>query len=63
MTILDSAELLAQAKNYSGSGDWLDEANSHDAQFGSTSGADTNDPQFLPWDGENYVFLPEVNGN
>lgn len=54
----DSGELLRQTKNYSGSGDWLDEfGNSHDAQLGSTGGADTNDPQFLPWDGEDYVRL------
>ena len=31
MAVIDSAELLLQAKNYSGSGDWLDEANAHDA--------------------------------
>ena len=38
MSILDSAVLLLQAKNYSGSGDWLDESgNGHDAQFGDGS--------------------------
>lgn len=63
MTILDSAELLLQARNYSGSGDWLDESgNGHDAQFG-TGTPGTNDPQFLPWDGENYLHLPQVAGN
>lgn len=29
-----------------------------DAQSGSTSGADTNDPKFLAHDGTNYVYLP-----
>jgi hypothetical protein len=33
------------------------------AQSGSTSGADSNDPKFLDWDGENYVYLPGVAGN
>ena len=47
MAVIDSAELLLQAKNYSGSGAWQDESgNGHHAQLGSTSGADTNDPQF-----------------
>lgn len=57
MTILDSAEWLRQMKNYSGSGDLLDEANSHDAQFGSTAGADTNDPLDKDYDGFQYLFL------
>ncbi len=65
MTILDSAELLVQAKNYSGSGDWLDESgNGHDAQLGSTSGSDTNDPLYRDYDGFKYVALPSTgNGN
>lgn len=32
-----------------------------DAQYGSTSGADTNDPLLLPHTGENYLYLP-ING-
>lgn len=64
MGILDRAELLLQAKNYSGSGDWLDESgNGHDAQLGSAAGADTNDPEYLPHVGEDYVRLPGVAGN
>ena len=63
MTIFDSAEWLRQLKNYSGSGDLLDEANSHDARFGSTSGADTNDPLFEPNAGEQHLFLPGTSGN
>ena len=62
-TILDSAELLLRAQNYSGTGGWLDEAgNSHHAQFG-TGTPGTNDPQWLGWDGDNYVYLPGVAGN
>ena len=64
MSILDSAELLLQAKNYSGSGAWLDESgNGHDAQLGSTSGADTNDPLFKAHDGFQYVNCPGTSGN
>lgn len=63
MGVLARAELLLQAKNYSGSGAWLDEANSHDAQLGSTSGADVNDPLFLPWTGLQYLYLPGITGN
>jgi hypothetical protein len=33
------------------------------AQSGSTTSADSNDPKFLDWDGENYVYLPGVAGN
>ena len=42
MAVLDSAELLLQAVNYSGSGDWLDESgNGHDAAFGAGGAAPT----------------------
>ena len=34
-----------------------------DAQFGSTTGTDTNDPQVLPYTGTPYVALPGVAGN
>lgn len=66
MTILDSAEWLLQADNYSGSGDWLDEANNHDGQFGSTSGADMNDPlfkDFADFDRQSYMNCPGITGN
>lgn len=56
MAVIDSAELLLQAKNYTGTGDWLDEANSHDAQFG-TGTPGTNDPQFLAHTGDNYLYF------
>ena len=63
--VLGRAELLLQAKNYSGSGDWLDEANSHDAQFGSLLAPDTNDPLDLAstWTGVQHVHLPGIAGN
>ncbi len=66
MSILDSAELLLQAKNYSGSGEWLDESgNGHNAQLGADAGADTSDPLFKAFsqsDGQ-YVFMPGNNTN
>jgi hypothetical protein len=34
-----------------------------DAQYGSTTGADTNDPLLLEHDGTNYVYFPGVVGN
>ncbi len=56
MSILDSAELLLQAKNYSGSGDWLDEANSHNGTFSG--------PLFKAYDGTTqHIFIPTVSGN
>ena len=33
------------------------------AQAGSGSGVDSNDPKYLSWEGENYVYLPGVAGN
>ena len=63
MSILDSAEALLQAKNYSGSGDWLDENNSHDAQFG-TGTPGVADPLFKGFDASGqYVYLPGLSGN
>ena len=56
MSILDSAELLVQAKNYSGSGNWLDEANSHNTT--TLGGA-----LFKAFAAEQYVFLPGTAGN
>ena len=32
-------------------------------QRGSTAGVDTNDPVFLPWDGEPYAYLPGAVSN
>lgn len=37
--------------------------NGHHARFGSTVGADTNDPLRLDWDGQNYLYLPGTSGN
>jgi hypothetical protein len=34
-----------------------------DAQNGSTTGQDSNDAQYLDWDGINYVYLPGSNAN
>lgn len=33
------------------------------ATYGSAAGVDTNDPQFLPHTGTNYLYLPGVTGN
>ena len=62
MSILDSAEALYRAKNYSGSGDWLDEVNSHDAQFG-TGTPGTNDPLAKDLPAEQYIYSSGVDGN
>lgn len=62
-TVISRAEALWQAKKYSGSGALLDERNSHDAQLGSTSGADTNDPLFLAHAGEQYAYYSGISGN
>lgn len=64
MGVLGRAELLFQARNYSGSGAWLDESgNGHDAQFGSTSGADANDPLFKDFTGTQYIWFPGTADN
>lgn len=59
--------LFADAKrawtsaSYSGSGGVLDLTGNGDAaQLGSTAGADTNDPTFLPHDGTNYFWNPNL---
>ena len=60
-TELDDAYLLVRAQNYSGSGDWLNEARIGgvgDGQFGSTGGADTNDPLHKALDGIQYAYFP-----
>ncbi len=62
MSILDSAQVLLQAKNYSGSGDWLDENNSHDAQFG-TGTPGTNDPLFISRGAFDHCFFPGATTN
>lgn len=54
--VLRRAELLLQAKNYTGSGDWLDESgNGHDA---TNSGA-----LFKAYDGTQYTYLPGTTSN
>lgn len=37
--------------------------NGHHALFGSTVGADTNDPLLLPYSGEKYLYAPGVASN
>ena len=55
MSVLARAELLLQAKNYLGSGSWLDEANAHDAV--------NNGALFLPWTGQQHLHLPGITAN
>ena len=56
MTIFSNVELLLQAKNYSGSGNWLDESgNPHDAAI---LGA-----LFLPYAGTQHMYLPGTADN
>jgi hypothetical protein len=45
------------ARNFGSGGSALD------ATYGSSSGADTNDPTLLTWTGENYLYLPGVTLN
>jgi len=64
--ILGRAELLLRADNKytQGSPQWPDlSGNNHHAQYGSTSGADTNDPLFLPHTGTQYLYLPGIAAN
>ncbi len=58
MSILDNAELLLQAKNYTGSGDWLDESgNGHNATInGALFKA------YSPATGQ-YIYMPGTSGN
>lgn len=63
--VLDNAVAYWKAVDYAGSGDLLDgSGNGHDAQFGSTAGADANDPLYLdrPND-ETYLYMPGIAGN
>ena len=63
--VLPRAVAYWDARYYSGTGALLDLArNTHHAQLGSTSGADSNDPLFLsPVEGKPYLYLPGTNGN
>lgn len=63
--VLSRAVAYALARNYSGSGAWLDESGrGHNAQLGSTSGADANDPLFLTTEsGLPYLYLPGTVSN
>jgi hypothetical protein len=45
------------ARNFGSGGSALD------ATYGSSSGADTNDPTLLTWTGENYLYQPGVTLN
>ena len=59
MSVLSRAVAYWKASDYSGSGALLDgSGNGHDAQQGSTPGADTNDPLFLDYDDEKHVYFP-----
>jgi len=61
MAVIDSAELLLQAKNYSGSGDWLDESgNSHDA---TPQNAPTFDGIKFTLNGTNEYFIVDDHAN
>jgi hypothetical protein len=59
-SVLSQATNLWQAKNYSGSGAWLDEKGSANFQFGSASGADSNDPLWLPYSTSQNPFGANV---
>lgn len=55
------AVLFADVRNYSGTGPLLNQGISGSAlnlELGSTSGADTNDPLWLPFTGEPYAYFP-----
>lgn len=59
-----TAEAAWKVSRYSGSGALLDlTGNGHDLTFGSTSGADTNDPLWLPYTGTAHIYLPGTSGN
>src|SRR5205807_1447707 len=63
-SVLSGAEAYWKASQYSGSGALLDlSGHGHDAQLGSSAGADTNDPLFLAYAGTKYVYLPGSAGN
>ena len=59
--VLARAEAYALARNYSGTGSWLDQSgNGHDAALPGGS----NDPLFLTTQGgASYLYLPGVSGN
>lgn len=63
-TLLSRAVAYHKVSEYGGSGALLDlSGNGHDAQFGSTVGADSNDPLYLAHDGTDYAYFPGLAGN
>ena len=66
MAVLDSAVAWWHADRYDPDSDtnWPDQSgNGHHAQLGSTSGADSNDPTFLPYDGTQGLYVPDESGH
>jgi len=64
--VLADAELLLMADdgNEGYSPKWADRSgNDHHAQLGSAAGDDVNDPESLPWAGQNHVKLSGVADN
>ena len=60
MAVIDSAELLLQAKNYSGSGNWLDESgNGHHAVPGAGGAAPTFDTDHFDFDGGDVFTISD----
>jgi hypothetical protein len=53
-----------KALDYSGSGKLLDgNGHGYDLELGSSSGADSNDPKWLPYAGTQYIYWPGVSSN
>jgi len=65
LAVLSAAEGFFDARNYSGSGPWLNSSQTPNLslQIGSTASADSNDPTWLPYNGTPYVFVPDGSGN
>lgn len=67
LTLLQSATLWLSAANPGSDPQKLQNlgtgGSALDARFGSTTGADTNDPLLLPHTGTNYLYLPGIGGN
>lgn len=62
--LIEEAVALWKASRYDGGSHLTDlTGRGRDARLGSTTGADTNDPLFLPFTGEKHAYLPGIAGN
>lgn len=60
MVDITDSEAYAFAKNYSGSGDWLDEANSHDGAITGATWVDNSGDSYFDFGTNDQIAIPDA---